>query len=122
MADILGTKKFLDAVLPQLGVTLSLTDEMVMKAATIADEMGVFIGEATELVDDASEMVQAAKDAIDAMDLPENTQAAVRAGLAIVNHYIRVGTRASNAAQAMTKLLSAIHERGFKLQIPEAQP
>ena len=117
--DLIGTKKFLEAVLPQLGVTLSLTDEMVQRAATVADEVGVFIGEATELVDDASEMVQAAKDAIEAMQLPENTQAAVKAGLAIMSHYMRVGTRASNAAQAMTKLLSAIHERGFKLQIPE---
>ena len=84
---------------------------------------------AVETMEDVGAMLRTARQTIDGMDLPATTKELTHAGLAVIDHFVRVGTRASNAAQAATKaadrveqVLAAIHERGFRLQIPEAKP
>ena len=106
--DLIGTKRFLEAVLPQLGVTLTLTDAMVAKAATVADEVGIFIGEATDLVHDADAIVEA---------FPAQWQALVREALLFAGQGRSLVAAMNRVVEKASRKLDAIPDRLFPLTV-----
>ena len=115
--DPLGTKKLIAIVEQATGVIVPQTQANLVKLATALDGAGIFFGEMTDLVKDADKIVEA---------FPEQWQAMVKGILGLMDHFVRVGTQVSNATQDAQKtsaeareLLKAIHERGFRLTIPE---
>jgi len=118
--DLLGTKRFLEELEKALGVTLPKADENLEKAGVVLDQFGVFIGEATDLVQSADALVDS---------LPEEMQKFRGPLLAFLDHFIRVGTRASIAAQEATKtmadvraLVADIRKYGFETHSRIAKP
>lgn len=116
--DILGTKRLVALIEQATGAIIPQAEADLAKLATALDAAGVLLAETTDLVQDADKLVE---------ELPEHLRSWGHLGARLVDHFIRVGTRASNAAQDAQKtsaqardLLKAIHERGFKLEIPKA--
>ena len=118
--DLLGTKRFLEKIEATLGVTLPKADADLEKLGAVLDEAGVFLGEATDLVQSADALVDS---------LPEEMQKFRKPLLAFLDHFVRVGTRASIAAQEATQmmtdvreLIADIREFGFETKSRIAKP
>jgi len=115
--DILGTKKLVGIIEQATGAVIPQTGEALAELTNQLDAAGVFMGEATELVQQLQEVAE---------DVPEEWRRLVKAGLGLVDHMVRVGTRASNTlrdaeqtSRQARELLSAMHDRGLMVSIRE---
>jgi hypothetical protein len=108
MADLLGTKRFLEAALPQLGVTLQLTDEMIEKVGATADELGVFLGGATDLVKGLDGIVHA---------FPEQWQAIVREAVLLLSRGREAEAAVLRLIFKASRKLDAIPDSLFPLTV-----
>ena len=77
MADLLGTKKFLEALNKEMGVTLPLTDDALRAVTNAAAAAGVTLTTVTDLAKDADALIEAFK------GTPEQTQALLRFALSL---------------------------------------
>ena len=105
--DILGTKKLVGIIEQATGAVIPQTGEALAELTNQLDAAGVFMGEVAE-------------------DVPEEWRRLVKAGLGLVDHMVRVGTRASNTlrdaeqtSRQARELLSAMHDRGLMVSIRE---
>ena len=122
--DLLGTKRLVGIVEDALGTTLPVTELTLAKLGEALDQSGIFLSEATDLVQDVDRIAEA---------FPEQWQSLVQAVLGLANHLVRVGTQASLTAQDARKtladlretntvarsLLAAIHAKGLRVMIAE---
>ena len=118
--DLLGTKRLVEKIEAGLGVTLPKADADLEKLGAVLDEAGVFLGGATDLVQSADALVDS---------LPEEMQKFRKPLVAFLDHFVRVGTRASNAAQEATRtmadarqLIADIRKYGFETHSRIAKP
>lgn len=88
--DLLGTKALAQKIEDALGVSLPKADADLEKLGAVLDEAGIFLGEATDLVKDLDAAVES---------VPAEFRSLAQAGRAALDHFVRVGTRGSNAAQ-----------------------
>lgn len=114
--DVLGTKRLVGVIEKALGVTLPKADADLEKLGADLDAAGVFLAEGTDLIRDMDKIAEA---------WPEQQRALVVAVLGLVSHFLRVGTRASNAAQAgeaaakeLTGLIQDVRREGLGALIP----
>lgn len=118
--DLFGTKKLVGIFEDALGVTLPKTDAVLTVLAERLDQSGVLISEATDLVRELDAAVES---------VPKEWRKLVKAMLGGIDHAVRVGTRASNAAQSaqatadtVTELVRDIREHGFETHSRIAKP
>jgi ABC-type transporter Mla subunit MlaD len=87
--DPLGIKKII-GILEREGGIIPQSEADLKKIGAALDAGGVFIGEATELVEKLNAFAET---------LPEDKRELMHAVAWLTDHFVRVGTQASNAAQ-----------------------
>jgi len=129
MADLIGLQKATDKVLaglrgsvapftgPAKGVLNELAESLRQERELAAKLMGL-ADAGTDFLVDADKLVEG---------LPEQIRPVVAKALVALDHFMRVGTRASNAAQAaeksaneLTGLIQDVRREGLGALIPRA--
>jgi hypothetical protein len=97
---------------PQAVATAHALQVAAEKALPLMAQAGAAFEAVAETAHTATELMEAFKDA------PAQTQALVKAGLALADHFTRVGTRASVATQELTGLVHTIRTEGVRISFP----
>ena len=113
--DPIGIKRLAQVLKESTGALIPQTERDLEAMGAALDAAGLTIVHVDDLVQDADKIVEA---------FPEQWRSLVTASLGLMNHFLRVGTQASLAAQAAQKaateaqaLVADLRAKGLCLKI-----